>query len=214
VKTLLFCTAYANSQEVWRSRYQTWYRHYFGSALKVTSFLVVDDGSPEKPNFLNDNEYFRFEYRLGRDSAHNYPGWYRSFSFGITQGIRKGFGRIIHCESDAFLLSDRIIEFVNSLDTGWHTFWSNQYGLPESAIQVICRDNFDSANNFLSVPYSTYVGQCMDAVLPYTDIHRNFIGERYGECGGIIPQNADFSCQTSSDMLKAWLHEKAFLQKL
>lgn len=208
MRTLLFCTAYAESEEIWKTRYLTWYNHYRKASLQVSSLQILDDGSPTQPDFLTDNEYFRFSDRLGRQAYLVYPGWYRSFSFGIIQAIRKGYDKIIHCESDAFVLSGRATEFINSLESGWHTFWCPKHEWPESAIQVICKDQFEKATNFLNVPYSTYVGSLMDKELPYTEVHKEFIGDRYGETNQEIPIDADFSCQTSLAMLEKWKYAK------
>lgn len=196
MRTLLFCTAYAESPEVWENRYKPWYFHYLKSSLKVNNLLIVDDGSPSEPNFLEKNEYHRFEDRLGRQAAHVYPGWYRSFSYGVINGIEKGFDKIIHAESDAFLLSEPLIEFVNSLDSGWHTFWCPLHNMHESAIQIICKDQFGAAKNFLGPSYDAYSGICMDGILPYTQAHKHFKGDRFGEYLEEIPKDSDYACQT------------------
>lgn len=215
MRTLLFCTAYAESPEVWENRYLPWHQHYFNSSLKVNNLLIVDDASPTRPDFLSENEYHRFENRLGRQAAHVYPGWYRSFSYGVLSGFDKGFDKIIHAESDAFLLSDRIIEFVNSIESGWHTFWAPQHNLHESALQVICRDQYNSAKNFLNVIYDSYSGICMDSILPYTHVHKHFTGDRYGDYLDHIPQDVDYSCQTRPGWITRFkANEKALLQKL
>jgi len=211
MKTLLFCTAYADSPEIWENRYFPWYNYYSNANLHADNLLVVDDGSPTQPNFLSGNEYHRFPDRLGRQEVHVYPGWYRSFSHGVLNGINNGFDKIIHAESDAFLLSDRAIDFVNSLDFGWHTFWCHCHNMHESAIQVICGDQFTHAKNFLNVPYGAYSGHCIDGMFPYTHVHKNFVGDRYGEYLEEIPKDADYACQTRPGWLNKFLandHEK------
>lgn len=204
MKTLLFCTAYSDSEDTWNGRYKSWYNYYKTSQLRVSKLLIVDDGSPVKPDFLGENEYKRFDDRLGRFDVLNYPGWYRSFGYGISEGDRQNFDKIIHAESDAYLLSPRVIDFVNSIESGWHTFWSPRHGIPESAIQIICKDQFSEAKIVTNYVYSKYIGQCMDSILPYTNIHKNFIGDRYGETGDMIPDGVDFSCQTSSNMINSY----------
>ncbi len=211
MRTLLFCTAYADSPEVWGNRYLPWYQYYSQSSLRVNNLLVIDDGSPTQPDFLQENEYHRFSDRLGRQAAHVYPGWYRSFSYGVLNGISKGFDKIIHAESDAFFFSDRIKDFVNSIDSGWHTFWCPKHNLHESALQVICKDQFTPAKIFLNAHYSAYSGSCLDGMFPYTHVHKNFVGDRYGEYLEGIPKDADYACQTRPGWLNKFLsndHEK------
>jgi hypothetical protein len=41
-------------------------------------------------------------------------------------------------------------------------------------------------------------------MLPYTGIHTIFQGDRYGEFLDRIPSTADFSCQTSVEMINGW----------
>ena len=123
-----------------------------------------------------------------------------------------GFDKIIHAESDAYLLSDKIIDFVNSLQGGWHTFWCTRHNLHESALQVICSDQIKAYRDFTDLPYDAYRNQLIDKILPYTGIHTIFQGDRYGEYLDTIPSTADFSCQTSVEMIKKW-KEKASLSK-
>jgi hypothetical protein len=59
-----------------------------------------------------------------------------------------GFARIVHIESDAFLLSRRIVDRFNALDDGWTAFWFPAYGVPEPALQVIADDQFDAMASF------------------------------------------------------------------
>jgi hypothetical protein len=115
-----------------------------------------------------------------------------------------GFNKIIHAESDAYLLSDKIIDVVNFLQSGWHTFWCPLHNLHESAIQVICQDQIQTYRDFTDKPYDVYRNQLIDRMLPYTGVHEIFKGDRYGEYLDHIPIGADFSCQTSVEMINNW----------
>jgi hypothetical protein len=211
VKTLLFCTAYASDSDTWEGRYYPWYEHYKSCGVNYDRLLVIDDGSQTSPTFLTTEEHVKLTPRLGRNGIHNYPGWYRSFAHAINFANGNGFDKIVHCESDSFLLSDKVIRFVNGLSSGWSTFWCPRHSLPESAIQVICQDNLLAAVEFFSQLYGVYVHQCLDEILPYTEIHKTFIGDRYGETNDPIPKNADFSCQTSLSMLHKWRYENTIV---
>lgn len=197
MRTLLFCTAYAGSEEIWTGRYRQWYDYYKTRGLHHHQLLIVDDGSPLDPDFVSEGEYVKLTPRLGRQEIHIYPGWYRSVGYALKYANQNNFEKVIHCESDAFLLSDRIVDFVNNLDSGWNTFWCTCHSLPESAIQVIGKDKLREAEEFFSHSYRVYVGCCMDDILPYTAIHKNFVGDRYQEYRPDVPEEADFCCQTN-----------------
>ena len=210
MKTLLFCTAYADCPEAWNGRVRSWYEYYKTSTVVRDQILVIDDGSPCRPDFIPEDEFKTFHPHYGKHGVLLIPGWFRSFSYAGVYASDNGFDKIIHLESDAYLLSDRIIDCVNSIETGWHTVWCPRHGMPEPAIQVICRDQFVSFGHFFNVPYGTYAGVCVDKMLPYTHIHHEFIGDRYGEIMDEIPPGVDFCCQTSSNMINRY-SEKALV---
>jgi len=202
MKTLLFCTTYATTKEQWDGRYKSWYDYYTSSKVHYDKLLMFDDGSPLRPDFCNSNNLYTFSEHLGKRSIINYDGWYRSFSTAIKYAKEAGFDKIVHCEADAYLLSDRIINLVNSASFGWHTFWCPKHNMQESAIQIICADQIESCIKFTSEPYDKYRNQAIDCLFPYTDVHQELIGDRYGEYGtDSIPDKADYSCQTSPNML-------------
>jgi len=208
MKTLLFCTAYASSPEVWESRYKTWFDYYTNGNLIHSHKVIFDDASPELPNFCPAENYYRFETHLGRLGHYDYPGWYRSFAYAARYAKDNGFTKIIHAESDAYLLSDYVICFVNGLKSGWHSLWCPRHNVNESALQIICEDQINSYLEFTKHPYDTYRGQYMDQILPYTHAHRHFVGDRYGEYLDKIPSNADFSAQTTPKLIKEYLATK------
>src|ERR1700761_7013718 len=124
--TLVFCTAYTGRNdrpwEAWEIRYKRWGEAIKSSALDYEQILIVDDGSPTLPAWPNaailtalpaerPSErlgIFPFKDNLGRPAAYDYPGWYRSFTFAAEYARIFGFDKIIHIESDAFLVSRRM----------------------------------------------------------------------------------------------------------
>ena len=49
----------------------------------------------------------------------------------------QGFDRVIHIESDAYVISAQARAFLTEFKDGWASFWSPLYSIPESAIQVV-----------------------------------------------------------------------------
>jgi len=205
MKTLLFCTAYAQNQDVWNGRYKSWFEYYKSSGINHDKLMIFDDASPERPEFCPAENYYRFDEHLGRQGHLDYGGWYRSFAIAVRYSQNNGFDKIIHAESDAYLLSRSIKDFVNSLNSGWHTFWCPRHNLHESSLQVICPDKIDTYYKFTDHPYDHYRNQLIDNMFPYTEVYKFFKGDRYGEYMDQIPFDADFCCQTSPEMIRDYL---------
>jgi len=209
MKTLLFCTAYADSQDAWNKRYKVWFEYYQACGIKYDKILIFDDASPVRPEFLPEENYYRFDDHIGRPSHLDYGGWYRSFSTAVRYAKNNGFDKIVHAESDAYFLSRQIIDFVNSLDSGWHSMWCAKHNFNESALQIICPDQIESYYRFTDFPYDEYRNKLIDNMFPYTNVYKFFKGDRFGEYMDHIPIDADYSCQTRPHMIKEYLDKKS-----
>src|SRR5437763_1502813 len=97
---------------------------------------------------------YHFDSNLGRISNVDYPGWYRSFCFAINYGAERGFDKIIHLESDAYVLSQRAVDYFNAADKGWTAMWAPRHDYAESGIQIIGRDALDAAVSFCRADYA------------------------------------------------------------
>ena len=196
MKTLLFCTSYINTPDAWNSRYNRWLKYYKATNLHHDIIAMIDDGAtylPEDhgitiageksfpPKDLSGALLYRFEKRLGRASIKEYPGWWRSFLESVQLARHFEADKIIHIESDAFLFSQRIIDFLNKTDSGWHVMWSSHYQFPETAIQLICKDQFEIMEDFAEQYSSKGIQDIAENVLPFSEIHKEFIGDRYSE---------------------------------
>lgn len=210
-KTLLFTTSYCPDNDVWEKRLYEWYNYFSSSSLVYDKLLILDDSSPILPawnNVLNITEPFnnepveknlliRFKTHLGRPSMLNYPGWFRSFSFAAKYAIKFNYSKIIHIESDAYIVSEKLFNYVNNLNKGWVSLWCNLYKFPETAIQIICKDQIANYYNITQLPYEKYfINSPIENMIPFTLIEKQFIGDRYFEYQNYIPKNADYSCQS------------------
>jgi hypothetical protein len=210
-KTLIFTTSYSNDIQGLNNRPIKWLNYHKNIGLDYSKILIVDDGSPELPN-INELKIIdpssgvevesNFSFvpltpHLGRGAGtnHDYPGWYRSFSYAGQYAKKFGYNKIIHIESDAYLTSKRIVTHFNELNSGWHSFWCARHNFPETAIQVICEDNLEKFFRVTSFPYSLFRGYAIETLLPFSNIERSFIGDRYGEYLNNPPGNCDYVCQ-------------------
>ena len=215
LKTLVFCTSYHSTSEGWNDRHTIWIRALQNSRLRFDQLLIVDDASSVLPKWSNveiitEAQQPRVECvqteasivlythtnRLGRASVFEFPGWYRSFAFGVLYGASHGFEKIIHIESDAFLISSRIQDHFNAFETGWFACWCEAYHFPEIAIQAAAGDEIAHMAAFVEKSYAQMEGQIHEFVFPFTHIECRFVGNRYGEMIGHVPRHADYSAQT------------------
>lgn len=196
MKSLLFCTSHMRDARAWTGRYAHWVEHYQRHDLGAEQLFLIDDASPYVPppellpcldaqNALAQATYrvqlLRFADRLGRPSRLCYPGWWRSFTHSVKVARARGVDKLIHVESDAFVLSPRLRGFIESLDSGWTVLWTGLHDMPETAIQVICKDQFDALARFGDGRWQAYEGVAAEHVLPFTQVVRDFKGDRYSE---------------------------------
>lgn len=196
MKTLVFCTSYINTQDAWNVRYSRWLKYYEATDLHRDITAMIDDGATYIPRdqgitIASEKSFlpkdfsgvllYRFDKRLGRISIKNYPGWWRSFLKSVQLARYFDADKIIHIESDAFILSQRLIDFLNNTNSGWHVMWSNHYQFPETAIQLICKDQFEIMENFANQYNSKGAPDIAENILPFSEVHKDFIGDRYSE---------------------------------
>jgi len=222
-KTLVFCTAFAWDPDQWRRRYRRWVRGIRGSMLQYDQMLIVDDGSASLPNWSDavvrrdeDTDtsgaelvLHSFPDRLGRNGTYDFPGWYRSYAYGARYAVAHGFEKVVHVESDLFLIGERPQSYINDCQQGWATFWCPLHMVPEAAIEVIAGDALRRfANIERTHPHESLIGRAFEDQLPFDVIETGFNGNRYGEFLSFVPGNAEFAAQvkdTEPDEYYWWM---------
>ena len=209
-RTLVFCTAHVDDVTVWDGRYRRWFDALTSSGLHCTTALMVDDGSgslPEWPDvtIVREGEslvsdaarvLFHFEHNLGRASVFDFPGWYRSFTFACEYADRNRFDKVVHIESDAFIVSKRLRDYIDDVDDGWIALWCAMHDFPEITLQVMAGSGLSAYRTFCaSVPHEALVGHAYETQIPFTRIERGFVGDRYGERLPYVPVEADYVSQ-------------------
>jgi len=219
-KTLVFCTSFSSTQMAWDYRYKKWFDFLNKSFLEKNQILIIDDGSPTLPNWNNLKIYneptipsssneefvlFHFNKRLGRQAILNYPGWYRSFTFAATWAKRYSFNKIIHIESDTFILSEKLITYINNLSSGWTSLYCHSQNFPETCIQIICEDQIKKFLKFSRHDYDiNFRDKPIELFIPFTNIEKKFIGDRYGEIQGLnaLPSGIDYAANIPSHWIE------------
>ncbi len=198
MKSIIFCTSYIDDSN--DLRYKKWVDYYIEikHLLNSEHLFLIDDSSPN-PNFdtrveiistnnlpdeLNQNvNLFHFENHLGRPGRRDYQGWWRSFTFSIKLAEKYNIEKLIHIESDYYILSRRMIDHIAGISEGWTVFYSDYYKFPETAVQVICKDSFDKFNTVYNQAINSEYKfkKIAERILPFTKVEKNFTGDRLGE---------------------------------
>lgn len=181
--------------------------------LNASNLVVIDDGSPlddlaesfpnypiidaeNLPNVLPKVCIVRFNEHLGRQSTNCNAGWWRSFSFSWKLVEKYGFDKVVHVESDAYIVSKYLADFINEQKSGWQPLFSEAYKFPETSIQIICKDTFDRLKGLYEDRDNLTKRELAEFCLPFTRVVRGFIGDRYGEPWCLrIPEQVDYICQ-------------------
>jgi hypothetical protein len=206
---LVFCTSCMRDQAEWELRYTRWLEHH-RKVFPGEPLVMIDDGSaylPDGPGISINSDVenfqvgdrasiFHFPDRLGRIAMHNFPGWFRSFTFSVVIARKLNLKKIVHIESDSFILSEPALELINSTASGWTAFWCPRWNFPETAFQIICEDNFASLETVRTSSFAArYANKVMERSLPFTRVDRLLCGNRYGEFRSKVPSYADFAVQ-------------------
>lgn len=199
MKTLLFCTSYSQSEPEWNRRWRRWYDHHKQIGLNFDHCLIVDDGSPMIPNWT-DVEFIHYEDNLGIDNRTlNIPGLYRGFQTVNEYMRSNNYSKLLNIESDAFILSQRLVNYINNINDKWVAFWEPKFQIPELGITIAAGSGLTKWFNETDKDYSFYKGEQLETLLPFEYVEKNFVGERYGERLDYVPKESDYACQISQD---------------
>lgn len=200
--SFIFCTSYIDNNHPAHSskRYKRWIDYYYNKLefFQADALFILDDGSPDI--YLNEDvnivdpvnlpsevekkiNLVHFADNLGRPSQRDYRGWWRSFSSAIILAEKYRFDKFIHIESDFFIVSREMIDYVRRVSFGWTAFYSNFFNFPESGIQIICKDSFkvytDLYENLFFHKFS--INKSAEWHLPFSHVEKKFAGDRLGE---------------------------------
>ena len=116
-----------------------------------------------------------------------------------SNGMRQGEWKLYFPYLDSVVSEQG--SFINNLEEGWVALWANKYYFPESSIQVICNDQFDSFNDFISCGYQELSKKgYAEEILPFTHVERGFLGDRFGEKYLNQIYGVDYFCQVKKDV--------------
>jgi hypothetical protein len=191
------------------SRNIKWLNYYkpLQEKLGYDDILLVDNASEQSSvDFLlsrfPQTIIIQKNKRLERLSEHAYGYWYRAFAEAAHFALENDYEKIIHIDSDVYLFNDRICASIKDISGGWNTHWSEMHGFPESTLQIIVGNSIRDMHQFMSEDFlEFYPYDLAETRIPWTNIEKRFIGDRYPEAGLMIQQPEwDYCGQVPVDM--------------
>ncbi len=187
MKTLVYCSADIPDESTWQQRYARWLEHHRGGLLAADALVMFDDHSPFAPpslavvaasrigqDALPREALIRFADRLGRAQMSDSPAWWRALLSSVCVALHYGFERVIHVESDSFVLSQRLAENLSARTSGWTALWHPASQRAEVAINVLCRDAFHLVEQLAARGPFDFRGQVPGLILPFTGTAQGF----------------------------------------
>ena len=106
------------------------------------------------------------------------------------------------------MLNEKITSKLEDFEQGWLTFWTDKYKFPETNIQAITQSEFhhhDNLKELVRREKRKSFGSTIHAehALPFTEIDKKMVGDRYGEEAMAPNSKMDYYCQTPSEVLIA-----------
>jgi hypothetical protein len=159
---------------------------YYREVTPNWNQLALDDGSSlESLSKLRAactwTNVLSFAKHYGRPSHLDYIYSWRALYFASVIFSYWEYDKVILMSDDLYILSRRMMEYIDSLPSGWTTFWCPAHSFPETSCQVIVRgcEQFETFVEDRNI--SKHNGKLMENVLPFTYVNKEMVGDRYGE---------------------------------
>lgn len=163
--------------------------------LGIDKIKLLDNGSGElltnvfkfvtSPRYTNEELIFESLSNLPHHRPNRYLDYghcWRSVAH-IGELINQGYKKIVMIDTDGYVCSRRLVQYLKNLSSGWTCFLSKRWNFPDSALSVLCEDSFPIYLEYMKVPWEERVGLLMERSLPYTHVEDHFNTDRYGEFG-------------------------------
>lgn len=210
MKTCLYTACYLDGEDDSGSsrfernlRYLNYYRP-LKEVLGFQDFWFCDNASTRFSEFIRvangpDLNVYRYGQHLPRGGKTKMPYAWRAFHF-LNQLIEKGYEKIICIDSDGFILTKRLADYVRGFNTGWTAFFDEVHKFPTAEFHILNKDSFDRVLGFNAVPWTLKDGMLMEHTLPFKEINKDFKVGRFGEWKWKQDDSTDFYGQASLDI--------------
>lgn len=195
MKTILITTAYLDNKE-YEDKTIKFVEHY---SKHFDEIEIIDNGSTQEHN-IEGATISTFHPHYTHESHLSYKYLWRAL-YQFQYYLSVGYDRIVYCDNDAFMLSDKMFDWAKNVE-GWASPFCIKHNFPETGIQVItknCKAYQDFVGGLSEKDFiDMFNGLTMETTLPLTDVNKDLKGDRWSEYDEyIIPNDSDFSTQTS-----------------
>lgn len=186
MKTALVTTCYLNDKEYLQKTVK-WINYYAAlNKLEYDIIYLLDNASdPQNIELLKANIFkhvyiHSFKEHLPRSAHLEYPYLWRAVDY-LKYLLEGGYDKVIYMDNDFYLLSEKAIDYVNKVKSGWISFYCNKHKFPETGIQIITKDNENYKNFLKTGDLMSYNGKMMETTLPLSEVNKDLVGDRYSE---------------------------------
>lgn len=166
--------------------------------VKLGATVVDEWGRVIHADSTSDVTIYRFHTELPRTGVWEYPYWWRCLDYLKVLIQREDITKLIHIDTDCYVLTPRLADYVRTRNTGWYVFWSQKYNFPEAAFWIVGEDSIQRFLDFPIPSFSFYNGREAEHILPFTEVVKSFTGDRYGEVAASQDNTMDYYCQWSA----------------
>jgi hypothetical protein len=226
MKTILFSHFYLGGRDeqggLRTERTEKWLNYYEPLLiyLGAAEIFFIDDASSMEslsklggeiitPNFKQIKQatfrpylkVIRFPQRRPRKGIFDYPYYWRGMR--LIPKLMRHFkvDKLINNDTDLFLLTPNIVNYIRELNKGWVSFWCPKYNWPESALNILNKDSVTLLSQLSRFSDTRFTNKPAEILLPFSYVNKNFNGDRFGE--DKVPQSPamDFYAQTPNEVL-------------
>lgn len=155
--------------------------------LGVDDIILYDNASADtyitalKASHPTGVTLFRASERLTHGAGkHDYPYCWRAL-YEFDTLFHLGYDKIIMIDSDGFVLSKRLAQYIKNTNTGWVSFKSTTHEFPDCSLQILNRDAYPVFKRYAETPWKERVGCTMERDIPFTLVSESFNVGRFGE---------------------------------
>ena len=159
-----------------------WKYFYELNDLGQNDIWIFDNGSsPVKHEYWRANCYFfRHDEQLKRGEGLDYPSCWRNL-WSIRGLIEFGYKKIIMVDTDAYVISQKMSDYIKNLKSGWVAFHVPKHNFPSAECQILCEDSFPEFLKYTKGKFTDKVGLLMERDIPFTHVEKKFNCDRFGE---------------------------------
>lgn len=200
---VLFSPCYIKGDRLYRN--QKWLRYYkpLLEKLNIEKIYLYDNMSDlsDVARLEDTNVHVtRFGEFLDRKSHLDYPYWWRAMRQAAVELTDGRFDKIIHIDTDVFIMKPEVIDYINNTNTGWVSFKDHFHGFPESTFFFVNKDSFGLFKDEMLKPISDRTGLVAEDILPFTHVETKFYGGRFSERDQLPDATMYYYCQCPNEV--------------